>query len=300
MDRFIFITACLASYILGVIVSQKTKFVVLWLMRILSQPVEMLKGWFDIIFAILALSFLGYLAHYWWPLSNEHSQVLIFSVTALTLFFQAIIGDRPYKYRNRSKIKVNFDINEADNYHMTTNYLNINMKSGVSIVNPISTYYVRLRIENVGKTTLQNVQVVLRRILEGKPKNPFFPLNLRWSFEGEITSIPPYEASKTIDLFEIPNSAEVSFMIDELDLKGGVADRERYVQQAEGFRACSVYPNTLTDIFPAGEYIFQILISAENAESRIAKIFIGYDKGWAKNTTIEEMRTKYLKVKLLS
>lgn len=292
---FIFLTYSLFIYFLGVFIGRRISLT--GLARRLK--LDSIKEYADFIYLTVALIFLVFFIPQLWPLTNDDSQILIFSVTAMTLFFQGVIGDRAYKYRNRPKIKVIFDVNETENYHMTVMQSNWLTYSHGILNNFVLAYYVRLRIENVGNTTLKNTQVVLRRVKKGNLSHPFFPLNLTWAFAGEAVDISPKGASKSIDIIEVMEPSKVKQMLIDYEAKGGGPDRDRCFALQTGFRSCSISPNSLSDIFEKGKYLFEILVTAENAEPKLIDLAIDYDGNWKKEYRLDEMK-KHLKVKLIS
>lgn len=186
MDRSFFniLTILLVGYILGFIFNKKTLFALLWVLNRLEEPFEFLRRWLDVIYASAAILLLGFLTYSYWPLSNDDSQLLIFLVTGFTLFFQAVIGDRSYKYRNRPIIDIEFDDKEADCFHKTTANIQsdkVENNQVIPFISPISSHYARLKVLNKGKEMLKNVEAVIEAVDPGSER-PFLPLSLNWSF----------------------------------------------------------------------------------------------------------------------
>lgn len=300
MDRQLLLILLLlfVGYFLGVVFSPKTSSFILETIKKSRYLGDFILGWADIIYSAGAILLLGLITYYFWPLNNDDSQLLIFTVTAFTLFFQAVINNRAYDYRNRPKIKVLFDINKTDSYHMTSNIDTWPLKNGQIITQWIPTYYVRLRVENNGNTNLKNAQVVLKEILSGKTDRTFFPLNLHWEFANDKIDIS-HGASKSVNIFEVREPQSTSEFIIMADSMGGSPDRERHVGFSSGFRICSISPNTLSDIFPVGKFEFLLSFSADNAKPLSKKIFINYDGKWRKETDIKDMRKRHLQVRLI-
>lgn len=291
MGLYIILGQLFLGYILGLIFGSKP------FSFLLNHYYEQLD---KIFFIVAFLITFGSIFYFWFYEDNlvDAIQIGIFLATFFTLLFSALIKDGPLNYRNRPKIKVIFDDNEADNYHMTKMENNWKTHGGERVNGYISTYYVRLRVENFGNSTLKNTQVILQKIVKGKLTRPFFPLNLFWGFGGDTVDIPPMGASKAVNIFEVMNPSEAYSLIASLHSKGGGPDEERYLEQGKGLRACSVLPNTLSDVFPAGKYVFQIMISADNAKPVFVNIHIRYDKNWLSNASLRDMRKKFLRVKV--
>jgi len=76
------------------------------------------------------------------------------------------------------------------------------------------------------------------------------------------------------------------------------SEYKRYLGYSQGFRSCSIKPNTLSDVFPAGKYVFYIGIYADNTDPKTIKLSIHYDGTWG-TEGVNGMRNKHLKVKLL-
>lgn len=116
-----------------------------------------------------------------------------FVIIFTTLFLGVCALFVPYLAENlkrkmfRPKIRLNFD-NIPPYSHKTTH-----QPKGEEIPAPI--YYFRLEIENYGKSTAKQIEVTLENIwIYNSAEKPikiqnFFPINLRWVMEKEITMI---------------------------------------------------------------------------------------------------------------
>jgi len=310
MDRFNFLLYSLVIYFFGVIFSKKTKSAVSWVLDRLKGPVEMVKSWGDVVFALITLTFLGNLAYQWWPLNNDESQVLIFSVTAATLFFQAIVGNKSYKYRNKPVIELNFDDSDSVYFHKTKMRIQTDILSQQEsstnvkrLIVYVQTYYARLKIINSGNTTLKNTEVIIEKV---EPLNgtelirPFMPLNLHWAFaeekEKRKISIPPHNSYRIVDFLELTEPESTYNYTKQLNEED--VDYERYKALISGFRICSVPPNTLSDIFEKGSYIFRIGIYSSNSKPLYKKFSVEYDGQWSND--ISEMSSNHFKVKMFN
>ncbi len=227
-------------------------------------------------------------------------QFLIVEGTFFAVIYSVLIKDTSSKYRDRPIIDVRFSDNKSHCYHQTILYDSTPTWTNQNISGSLSTYYISAEVINKGKTTLENVEVVLQKV---ESKNlltrPFLPLNLNWSFKGESIGIPPYEMSRLINIIEIREPNEAIKLLNELKINGGGPDENRYFELSKGFRSCTVKPNTLSDIFPVGEYIFYLAVTASNAKPKSIKMNITYDGNWNKSTQIQDMKSTHLKVKLI-
>lgn len=283
----------ITSYLIGFFYSNNINKKILSIFSIVF-----LKEQFDRIFIILAtlITLISFL--YFWRDKNQLANAIqlgIFLATFFTLFYSVVIRNGPSNYRDRPKIKVIFDPNEAENYHLTKMQSNWLTYSQEVLKFFVSTYYIRLRVENSGKSPLKNTQVVLRRVKKGNLIRRFFPLNLTWSFAQEVIDIPPRGGSKTIDVFEIMEPNTVDHIYKEYQFKDSGPDSERLKALITGFRSCSIHPNSLSDIFEKGRYVFEIIITADNAESKKIELSISYDGNWEEQDNIKLMQ-KHLKV----
>ena len=130
----------------------------------------------------------------------------------------------------------------------------MHINQGGAIINSIPTYYIRLKIVNNGKKTLENVEVVVENV-EPKP-DKFMSLNLSWA--GFIVPIPndiqratrlPQKQARIVDFIEVMKPESTRELASRLS-GAQDTDAERYGRYAEGFRICTIKPNTLSDIYP--------------------------------------------------
>jgi len=213
-------------------------------------------------------------------------------VIAFATFFTglvALFGEKFWRWLARPKIGVSFDDKNSEYYQL------ISQDNGNF---SIPTYYIRLKVSNNGGRTLRNTEVVLERI---EPMlNAFQSLNLGWSNQvPDIMGISrtiriSEDQSRPVDIIEVNNPSSAINASTKTTL---VLEKKRYEAYSKGFRCCSIKPNTLSDILPAGRYIFHIKVYADEVKPLPVKLSIKYDGTWTNNR--EEMRTKHLKVKLL-
>lgn len=293
-------------YIIGVIFAQKTILLILRIFSLLKNPINLIKDFFRsqsdriFLFFVLLIPISTYYLFNKLLDLDKLIQFLIVEGTFFAVIYSILIKDNASKYRERPIIDVDFESSRSHCYHMTIMEALWKTWKNKAIRGFIPTYYVSVQVINKGKTMLQNVEVVLQKIESEKTlTRPFLPLNLYWSFKGEVVGIPPHRMSRIVNIIEICEPAEIQDLLNKLQKEGGGPDEKRYTELFRGFRTCSVPPNTLSDIFPAGKYVFYLVITASNAEPKSIKIEIDYDGMWSRSTSIEDMRSKNLKIKLL-
>lgn len=233
------------------------------------------------------------------PSSISTSDLIQLIIALATLFavIVALFGQRFWGWKDKPKVKVSFDENDPEFFHQTDMHIIQNGRIAYSI----PTYYVRLKVTNLGKTTLENTEVVLEKVIPQQEK--FMSLNLSWA--GFITTanditrttrIPPGQ-SRIVDVIEVMEPQLTSKLAGQLE-SANDTDAQRYRGYSQGFRCCSIKPNSLSDIFPADKYTFQLGVYSDNLKPKNFKLSIKYDGKW--NASNLEMRKKHLLVKLFS
>ncbi len=224
-------------------------------------------------------------------------QVVIAFIT-LCAVLVALFKERFWRNKDKPIIDVYFSDKDTECYQRTDMHVTLN--NGTVIAIP--TYYIRMIVSNIGKDTLNNAEVVLEKV---EPQSEMFmSLNLDWAGFiplnlNDITRTVriPQGQSRVVNVIEVmrPDKAmKLSKMMKSIKS----VDYQRYEGYIKGFRACSIKPNSLSDIFTAGEYVFHLGIYADNTEPKYVKLSIKYSGKWGKRDG-KDMQTKYLKVKLL-
>ncbi len=257
--------------------------------------------YFFVIAIILGLLIGIVLLHYLCISIQDVAQLLIIYATFSVLFHTIFIKDNFSKYRERPELKADFNFHEPD-CHLTetfVRYLLLNDSIGLAT---IPTYYIRMRINNTGKTTLKNTEVILEKVKKGnKYLKTFLPLNLIWALTESqnnrgLVQIPQ-GTFRTADLIYIYRQTETANLVQDLHNTNRV-DEMRYKTSLNSIGVCSVVkPNTLSDILPKGNYKFYLSIVSENQAPYFIKFSVVYDGGWSDNT--ETMFKKHLKVVLM-
>lgn len=231
--------------------------------------------------------------------SSDNIQLLIASATFLAVLV-ALFAERFWKWLDRPRIKVYFSDQDSECYHKTT--MDIHYRNGQTIESiSIPTYYVRLKVFNSGRETLNNVEVVLEKI-EPRPTT-FMSLNLSWAgFINPPNDIKrtvriPSRQSRVVDVIEVMEPNQTLQFANKLGTQND-PDTNRYRAYIKGFRSCSIKPNTLSDVSPSGKYIFHIGIYADRVKPKIVKLSIKYTGDWG-TQGIQGMRKKHLKVRLV-
>lgn len=285
-------------------------FVLIFLLRLrqllgerIKNPIgsmqEFLRSRNDLLLFVVTLAIVSILVFAFWPREDllrkdTLVQLLIFLATLSTLFYSTILRDDARNYRERGIIDLSFDQMESDLFHLT----NMDVIKNGSIISTIPTYYVRLRVNNIGKQPLNNVQVVIEKVrTNGSLARPFLSLNLHWAFNlfGDPRVIKiPRGVSRIIDFLEINEPRKSSNVSIQLNRQGD-PDGKRYDELGKGFRSCTLPTNALSDIYPFGNYEFLLSISADHVEPLFANFAVEYNGRWDLN--ISRMRN-YLKVEL--
>lgn len=209
----------------------------------------------------------------------------------------ALFAERLWRKKDRPKIDVYFDSKDPECYHLT----NMHIVQDGRIIESIPTYYIRLKVSNSGVATMENTEVVLESV-EPKPER-FMSLNLSWAgFNLPPNDIKrevriPHKQSRIVDVIEVMEPSQTEALANRLS-SANDTDADRYKAYSKGFRSCSIKPNTLSDIFPAGKYILHIGVYADNTEPKTIRLSVNYDGSWG-TEGIEGMRSKHLKVRLL-
>lgn len=231
-------------------------------------------------------------------LISDYIQLGIAGATLIAVFV-ALFANRFWEWLDRPNISVCFDDNNTENYHRTS----MELRNGAGqLIESIPVYYIRLKITNSGKRTAENTEVVLEKV-EPQP-NVFMSLNLSWAGQAaDETGIArtvriPQKQSRIIDVIEIMEPSQTLDFVKN-KLSNNDSSKKRYEGYSKGFRTCSIKPNTFSDIFSSGDYIFHIGIYADNTEPKLVKLSIKYDGEWG-TEGIDGMKNKHLKVKLIN
>lgn len=293
----------LGSYVLGVIFSQKTISFVLKIINKLKKKREWLANLWNLqkdriflvlLFVVPLFSCLGFKG----TLSTiELIELLVVEGTFFAVIFSLIIKNDASENRKQPVIGVKFKPKLPDYYYKTDMHI---IQGGV-IIASIPTYYVRLKIGNIGKKPLKNVEVVLEEVLP-RPDN-FMSLNLSWSGY----KVPPNDVKRRVnispgqyralDVIEAPQSELAINLSRELKKRSDV-DAPRYGAYGKGFRSCSIKPTSLSDVYKFGGYVLYLKIYADNAEPKLVYMRVDYNGKWKPNTSLKKMREKHLRVEL--
>jgi len=229
----------------------------------IKQIAIYIRSYYDWLFIFAVLILLSYTAYLKWPLDNEDSQVLIFLVTAATLFFQAIIGTRAHEYRNRPipEIEFHFDIPDC---HVT--------KEG-SGETGTPTYYIRMRVKNTGSSTLRDAAVTVENIKKnGSTWEKSMPLGLRWT---DVEPNDPKPNPFGIPKNNIPMGSKRT--VDFLKVR----------QDKKELNLCCVFPpNTRTHILETGSFELFISVDFANSHPIFAKFAVSYNGNWSDDKDI--------------
>jgi hypothetical protein len=122
-------------------------------------------------------------------------------------------------------------------------------------------YYLRLRIENIGNSLMEEVEVIASELYKKRNNNryskvnSFLPMNLKWANFGELT-MPKIQSKifKHCDLGHIVESVNVPLAVYGLPTTSNVV----IVLDTQ------VTPNTGSNILLPGEYKIKLVFAANN------------------------------------
>ncbi|MFC1617541.1 hypothetical protein ACFL2K_04910 [Candidatus Margulisiibacteriota bacterium] len=221
---------------------------------------------------------------------SKLAQALTLYSTFGIIFHSVYIRDRFIKKRKEPEIQVNFNFSEPD-CHLTDTDIQI-LEKGIE---KISTYYIRMRIENIGNSTLENTEVILEKIISnGKALKDVLPLSMIWATteiqqNRSVVQIPQ-KSFRTIDLVYIMDGSR----INDLGIRGN-----RFEKLIKGIGICSlVKPNTISDVISYGEYEFCFSIISDNQKPHFVKMFLNYNGEWEYD--IKKMFENNLKAGVIS
>lgn len=257
---------------------------------------EHFKYWGDCYFylgSLVSVLCLGYYLTQYACLSiQDTAQILIIFTTFAVLFHSVFIKDNFSSYRRRPVIDLLLNFNEPD-CHLTETHIRFQTTTNQVGRIEIPTYYLRLRVRNLGKTTLKNVEAILEKVEKnGKELTSFLPLTLIWALtevqaNRGLTQIPQ-GTFRTLDLLNLMKPEQTQQITDE-----------RYQAMVGKMAVCSVVqPNTNSDILEKGKYTFYLSVVSENQEPYFAKFSVKYDGLWSDD--IKTMFKKHIKLTLVS
>ena len=299
-DLIIFLIYSLLVFSVGLISAEREFFSIEFIKR----------SWLDLLYFLLIILISAWIIRTFWQSDHQNTvQILIFSTTAATLIYQGFVSKIFRNYLDRPIIKLQFDDSASEYFHSTLMriYTEILVQQGnstavIPLIDFVPTYYTRLKVINEGVTALENTEIILERAEVQKKTEllrPFMPLNLHWAFAEETEkwkiNIPPNKAFRIVDFLELTNPQVTKEYAEKLESRD--VDFKRYQALTTGFRLCSVPPNSLSDIYEQGSYIFTIGIYANNSKPLYKKIIVDYDGKWDDDPNV--MRTHHLKVKLI-
>lgn len=264
--------------------------------KVKDYVTENFKNWGDYYFylgSLIVVLCLGYyLTQYACLNIQDAAQILIIFTTFAVLFHSVFIKDNFSSYRQRPIIDLQLNFSEPD-CHLTETYIRFQTNTNQVGRIEIPTYYLRLRVCNLGKTTLKNVEAILEKVEKNdKELTSFLPLTLIWALtevqaNRGLTQIPQ-GTFRTLDLINLIKPEQTRQIPDE-----------RYQAMVGKMSVCSVVqPNTNSDILDKGKYVFYLSVVSENQEPYFAKLSIEYDGLW--NDDIKTMFKKHVKLTLVS
>jgi hypothetical protein len=141
-------------------------------------------------------------------------------------------------------------------------------------------YYLRLWIENEGRSAAEGVQVFVAKLLrehadnEFREESAFLPMNLKWSHTGEVFAKRIAAGmGRHCDLVSIVHpagKAEAGFELPSGPTKGVIGRLE-----------LEAVPNTRSDLLKPGNYRLVLKVASSNTKPNVVTIQLKIKGGWA-------------------
>ena len=178
----------------------------------------------------------------------------------------ALFKDEILRWRRKPDLTIAAGLVPPHCHKTTMTYTD---RASAQMFRQVACYYLRIWVENVGKTRAERVQVyvskLLRRSADGsfKEVEAFLPMNLRWS-HGQQVSGPPEVFAEGISP-GMGKHCDFGHVLDPKsrkdvghDLPGVAADQTILVLDLE------VPPATLSHLVPPGVYRLELRVAAAN------------------------------------
>jgi hypothetical protein len=214
------------------------------------------------------------------------------AITALLALLVALFKEEIQAWWRKPILTVRATLAPPD-CHRTT----MSIVSGGAVIGQLPCYYLRLWVENTGRTTATDVQVFLfqlsRRNDEGhfKPQHNFLPMNLKWAHSGDALAKGLSRGmGRHCDLGHIvhPNSASTV----GYTLTGGIAGQTVLCLDLE------VHPATMTHLWPPGDYRLDFRVAAANTTPVEQSLTLKLSGQWFDDEA--EMFVKGVELRLLN
>jgi hypothetical protein len=210
----------------------------------------------------------------------------------------ALFKDEFLRWRRKPKLRLSVSLAPPDCHKTTVTYV---VQKVAPTYNTVDCYYLRLWVDNVGKTRAERVQVFVaklsRRSADGSFKNvdQFLPMNLRWSHAG----------SKTPEIFaegispEMGRHCDLGHLVDP-SFRKDVGDDLPTVPDTDTVLALEleIQPNTRSHLVAPGVYHLTLRVAAANCPPSTYVLELTLTGKWFDDET--RMFTDGLGLKLLS
>jgi hypothetical protein len=194
----------------------------------------------------------------------------------------ALFKDEILRWRRKPDLTISASLTPPNCHKTTMTYTD---RASAQMYRKVACYYLRIWVENIGKTRAERVQVyvskLLRRSADGlfKEVQAFLPMNLRWSHGQQVSGGPEVFAEgispgmgKHCDLGHV---LDPKFRKDVgHDLLGVADDQTILVLDLE------VPPATLTHLVPPGVYLLELRVAAANCSPVTKRIELTITGKW--------------------
>ncbi len=196
-----------------------------------------------------------------------------------------IIQDKVRRWRYKPKLKVTCTPSPPDCHKTSIT----DKKTGEFICD---CYYLRLNIENIGNTSMDEVEVKMLSVSKKigdhyEMQNSFLPMNLKWSHTGDVI------ASKIqTGLFKHLDLGNVRKHFDQLPI-----EKKQVKSEIALFCDLEVIPNTGSHIILHGDYKIKLVIAGNNLKPQYKEYNLVLMDKWtedeaamlSKNITLKEL-----------
>jgi len=220
---------------------------------------------------------------------------------ATATFFAVLVAlfkDEYLRWRRKPKLCLSVSLAPPDCHKTTLTYV---VQKTAPTYETVDCYYLRLWVENAGKTRAERVQVFVaklsRRSADGSFKNvdQFLPMNLRWSHAGSkapeifAEGISP-EMGRHCDLGHVVNPTV------RMDL--GDDSSASWLTDTVLALDLEIQPNTRSHLVPPGVYQLTVRVAAANCPPRTHVLELTLTGKWFDDEP--QMFTDGLGLKLIS
>lgn len=203
----------------------------------------------------------------------------VLAITTIIIAIIALFQDKIHNWFYHPTLKVTMTLSPPDCLIVPSKD-----DKGVTISD---VYYFRLRVENTGNIKAESVEVYANELREYKYGKfeiiqTFLPMNLKWSYTGNIFFLLNPKMKKHCDIFHVydpekrPQIRNENISFENVDSKKTILSIDTFVKS-----------NSYSHLYPFGKYELDIVISASNAKSVPRTLIIDLKNGeWDSNEEI--------------